>query len=1282
MKVIKRNGKSEEVRFDLITDRIKTLLQPDLNIDPIPIAQKVTSRLRDNMTTRELDDLSSQICMNLSEKNPEYGVLAARIAIDNHQKNTKYTMLQVVKKLYNNININGKHSPLVSKELYNIVQKNAEVLEQTIDYSRDFLFDYFGFCTLLKAYLLKIEDEVIERPQHLWMRVAIGLHSDNIPKVVETYKNMSRLLFTHATPTLFHAGTPRPQLASCFLLGTEDSVHGIYKTITDCAKISKWAGGIGCHISNIRAQNSYISSTGGKAGGILPMLKVYNYTAKYINQSGRRPGSFAMYLEPWHSDIFQFLDAKKNHGNEEEKARDLFYALWIPDAFMRAVEKNDDWYLMCPDQCPGLTNAYGKDFDNLYYKYVREGKYLKKVKARDDVWNSIISTQIESGLPYMLYKDACNQKSNQKNLGTIKSSNLCVAPETKILTDQGHVEIQTLKNKKIKVWNGTEYSEVIVKQTSEQSELITVSFSDGSELTCTKYHKFYIQDKYTPKNKDVIRYNLCQVYEAQNLKKDMKIIKCRYPIIDNNHDLELAYTNGFFSGDDTYLNANLHKKKCQFKSLPDKAYCKRHADYQKDDENSEYCNGISYSKKPHVSLYGEKIKLLEHLNDRSVGTEKDGKLNVCLTLHLKDKFFVPSNYSLKSKLEWFSGYCDADGTISNNGDNQSLQIACIHKQFLMEVKLMLQTCGISSKVTLNKTKKMSLLPDGKGSQKLYETQNLYRLLIGSNDLQQLCDLGFNPKRLVIHKRSPQRNAVQFVTIDDIKNVGRTDKTYCFNEKKRHAGIFNGVITGNCTEILEYSDHKEYAVCNLSSISLSKFVKYPKNPFQNKITIYTKQDCNWCLLLKGLLRERNILFTEVELKGDEIPTFFQKISRNTLPQLFDGDVLIGGYDSTFERLKPTYDFEELGKVTKIVTRNLNRTIDIGFYPVVETQRSNLRHRPIGIGVQGLADAFIQMRYPFDSEQARELNSQIFETIYYYSISESLQLSKEREGNMILLREMLIDENIEIPELYSLNFKHSNTELQSLYHELEPILKEIQRDKYYGSYSTFENSPLHAGKFQFDLWDDFTPGKYLPLKYDWGKLREEVMKYGTRNSLLLAPMPTASTSQILGNNECIEPYTSNMYTRRTMAGEFTIINKWLIRDLINIGIWNDEMSEKLMFYRGSVQKIREIPELFKKMYKTAWELKQKVLIDQSVDRGRFVDQSQSLNLFFAKPDFNVLSKCHFYGWKKGLKTGSYYIRSKPAMNAQSFTIDPKKAREFLRQEQEAEREKYRECLTCSS
>jgi ribonucleoside-diphosphate reductase alpha chain len=898
MKVIKRNGKSEEVRFDLITDRLKNLLKPNLNIDPIPIAQKVTSRLRNNMTTRELDDLSSQICMNLSEKNPEYGVLAARIAIDNHQKNTKYTLLQVVEKLYNNVNITGKKSPLISKELYDIVQENSKVLEQTIDYSRDFLFDYFGFCTLLKAYLLKVKDEVIERPQHLWMRVAIGLHSDNIPKVIETYENMSRLLFTHATPTLFHAGTPRPQLASCFLLGTEDSVHGIYKTITDCAKISKWAGGIGCHISNIRAQNSYISSTGGKAGGILPMLKVYNYTAKYINQcfagntivyttdgpkcisdvcqgdyvitldstpkpvmalkrqdvdkevikikvkcsdnfvkvtpeheiyvlrptpqmikdnniidqikfgnlsgtyipaneinendmlcypipkinktndvpkdiarfyglmiengcltckqnitegcisikykqkkvylfiksflekrnlkylehienkehiennivtikwdhsnsdfityddlynqkhqkrissrflkmdrnstlsmvqgliettqlfkdgiyfhttntylkkslqycllrlgiltvgytknqigsellcipihpiiaslfnikpskqfgffqhenklyskidsiskehftgtvydlniadnhnyltqmgvvhnSGRRPGSFAMYLEPWHSDIFQFLDAKKNHGNEEEKARDLFYALWIPDAFMRAVEKNDDWYLMCPDQCPGLTNAYGKDFDELYYKYVREGKFFKKVKARDDVWNSIISTQIESGLPYMLYKDACNQKSNQKNLGTIKSSNLCVAPETKILTDQGHVEIQTLKNKKINVWNGTEYSEVIVKQTNEQSELITVSFSDGSDLTCTKYHKFYIQDKYTPKNKDVIRENLCQVYEAQNLKKDMKIIKCRYPIIDNNHDLESAYTNGFFSGDGTY----------------------------------------------------------------------------------------------------------------------------------------------------------------------------------------------------------------------------------------------------------------------------------------------------------------------------------------------------------------------------------------------------------------------------------------------------------------------------------------------------------------------------------------------------------------------------------------------------------------------------------------------------------------------------------------------------------------------------------------------------------
>ena len=837
MKVVKRDGSLEDVHFDKITSRISKLISHPYKlgdeIDPVEIAKQVCSRVYDGITTSELDELAANVCMGMALVNHEYGELGGRIVINNHQKNTSNKFSEVVKKLSENTDICGDLAPLVSNEIVNIMEKYEDKIESMIDYSRDYDINFFGFKTLQKAYLLKINKIPVERPQHMWMRVALGLHNTDFVKVKETYDLLSKKYFIHATPTLFHAGTTRPQCSSCFLLGSEDSIEGIYKTITDASVISKWAGGIGIHISNIRGKDSYIRKTGGYSSGIMPMLKVYNDTARYVNQSGKRQGSFAMYLEPWHTDIFQFLDAKKNHGNEDERARDLFYGLWIPDLFMKRVENNDDWCLMCPDQSPGLVDVYGKEFDDLYKSYEARSKFVKKVPARE-VWEAIINSQIETGMPYMLYKDSCNKKSNQKNLGTIRSSNLC------------------------------------------------------------------------------------------------------------------------------------------------------------------------------------------------------------------------------------------------------------------------------------------------------------------------------------------------------------------------------------TEIIEYSDNTQYAVCNLGSLSLPSFLKETNEYSLYNFIIYTKNNCGYCKLAKALLNKKNISYKEINLEdGGKMEMEFK-----TLPQIYtrneDGNrVYIGGYSKLWNLLKPYFDLDKLYDVTKVLTKNLNRVIDINFYPLPETRKSNLNHRPIGIGVQGLADVFIKMRLPFDSEGACKLNHKIFETIYFASLTASKELAQETQP-----------------------------------------------------YPSFLGSPISDGIFQFEMWDGPTK-----LNWDWESLRGEIRKYGVRNSLLVAPMPTASTSQILGNNEAIEPYTSNLYTRRTLAGEFTVINKHLMCDLDDLGLWNEDMKNKIIYYRGSIQNITEIPLVLRDIYKTAWELKQKSILDLAIDRGRFICQSQSLNVFCENATYEVLTKIHFYGWKKGLKTGTYYIRSKPSINAQQFTVDPKLAEKLI-------------------
>jgi ribonucleoside-diphosphate reductase alpha chain len=753
MYVIKRDGRKESVKFDKITGRV-TKMCYGLNpiVDPVKIAMKVIEGVYDGVSTSELDNLAAEIAATNATTHPDYALLASRIAVSNLHKNTKKSFSETMKDLYEYIDPKtGQNAGLVADDVFEVIRNNAPLLDSTIIYDRDFNFDYFGFKTLERSYLLKINGKVAERPQHLFMRVSVGIHKNDLEQVVRTYNMMSEGWFTHATPTLFNAGTPKPQMSSCFLLQMkEDSIAGIYDTLKQCALISQSAGGIGLSMHNIRAKGSYIKGTNGTSNGIVPMLKVFNDTARYVDQGGgKRKGSFAIYLEPWHADVYDFLDLKKNHGKEEARARDLFYALWIPDLFMQRVKDNGDWTLMCPNECPGLSDCWGEEFEKLYTKYEKEGKGRQTIKAQD-LWFKILESQIETGTPYMLYKDAANRKSNQQNLGTIKSSNLC------------------------------------------------------------------------------------------------------------------------------------------------------------------------------------------------------------------------------------------------------------------------------------------------------------------------------------------------------------------------------------TEIIEYTAPDEIAVCNLGSIALPKFVK-------------------------------------------------------------DGD----------------FDHNRLFEVAYQLTINLNKIIDANYYPVPETRKSNMRHRPIGIGVQGLADAFIMMRFPFDSPEAKQMNIEVFETIYYAAATASKDLAK--------------------------------------------------RD---GAYETFAGSPASKGILQYDMWD-----VQPTSRWEWDVLKEEIKQYGMRNSLLLAPMPTASTAQILGNNECFEPYTSNIYTRRVLAGEYIIVNKHLLKDLVNLGLWNEDLKNKLIAANGSVQMLNEVPENLKALYKTAWEISQKAIIEMAADRGAFICQSQSLNVFMENPNFGKLTSMHFYAWERGLKTGMYYLRTKAATDAIKFTVDKK-------------------------
>jgi ribonucleotide reductase alpha subunit len=1094
MKVVKRNGILEDVSFDKVLTRIQ-LAAKDLEVNPTLIAQRTLLRIYDGVKTTELDELASQLSISLMTTNHDYGILASRIAISNHHRNTTDKFTDVVRELSHQvIEKTGEIVSNVSEELVGLCEKYGDVINQRIDYQRDYDLDYFGFKTLEKLqYLLRnIHGKTLERPQHLMMRVSLALWgSTNLEQAFDTYDLLSKKYFIHATPTNFNAGTPRQQLSSCFLLAMKgnDSIAGIYDTLKDCAMISKYAGGIGLHIHDIRAKGSLIRGTNGTSNGIVPMLRNFNDTARYVDQcftpdtlvvtesgpqpiqnilpgekvltsegvyhtvlkqviheysgrmfriqleghptavqvteehpilsfpsdghslerclqqikmavkeveyrdvkelavgdftvfpngehgciqsiesaeytgqvhdfeidgphdytvahlgvahngGGKRNGSFAIYLEPWHADVEDFLKLKLNTGGEEERCRDLFYALWVPDLFMERVEKNEPWTLFCPAEAPGLSDVYGDAFRALYTKYEQEGRGRKQVDAQK-LWFRILDSQIETGTPYLLYKDACNQKSNQKNLGTIKSSNLCVAPETLILTDKGQLPIHTLAGQEVRVWNGEKWSATTVQKTGEGQRLVTVRFSCGKSMVCTPYHKF------------------------------------------------------------------LSRKGCL----------------------------------PNVSI---------------------------------------------------------------------------------------------------------------------------------RDASRIDASNLQPGMLLMPYHLPGSDQEVETYVSSVTDEGRTDDTYCFNEPDNHAGVFNGILTGNCSEIIEYSSETEQAVCNLASIALPAYVN-----------VKTR----------------------------------------------------------------TFDFKKLREVVGTAIRNLNRVIDINFYPTVETKTSNMRHRPVGLGVQGLSDVFALLRVSWESDRAAELNQLIFEHLYYAAVQASCEIAKQE-----------------------------------------------------GPYSTFAGSPISQGIFQYDMWNvtplTATEGqiKWTTVSEEkdqtlsWSELKEQVKTHGVRNSLLVAPMPTASTSQIMGYTEACEPVTSNIYTRRTLAGEFIVINKYLMADLKKLDLWNEMMKQQIIARNGSVQGIDLIPESIQKLYKTAWELKQKTLIDMATARGAFICQSQSLNLFVADPNYAKLTSMHFYSWKRGLKTGLYYLRTRAPVMAQKFTIDPDLQKAAAKSEMERNMKQNasgEECLMCGS
>ena len=1427
--VKKRDGRLEVVSYDKVLKRLGKLAY-GLSVDVYGLAARVIARIFDGVEAEKLDEQASHICSSMMADHPDWGVLAARIVIDNHHKKTSPSFTETMDVLFNQTDVHGQPCPLISPALHALAQKHKDKLNSSMRYKRDYLIDYFGMCTLMNgSYLMRAGTRVIERPAHMWMRVALGIHGEDIKAALETYELMSLKQFTHASPTLFSAGSPTPQLSSCFLVASKgDSIDAIFSTIKEMALISKYAGGIGVHVSNIRAKGSRIRGTNGVADGLVPMLRLVNDTALYVNQGGgKRPGAIAVYLEPWHADFMAFLNLRKTSGNMKERCLDIFTACWCPSLLVRRVIEDGPWTFMCPDESPGLADVWGAEFDTLYEGYEKEAWRSKGSMPARELWKAICMAQVETGTPYMLFKDHVNAKSNQQSLGTIKSSNLCVSPETLVLTSEGQLPIQELAEReggRASVWNGKVFSDVEVRRTGVQQPLLTVSFDDGSELRCTPYHKFYIETGSRPAHKSVRT-----IVEAKDLTVGMRIVRYEVPTInlpapvDEEARLKHPYTQGLFAADGTYMKYDADEKhRCKFHASDEGGvFCKKHinnniAAYEDEGELEDgepQCHANSREDRPLLYLYGEKKKLIDHIDwIYSNVDETQDRLNVSLPHTMADKYLVPINHDIATKVKWQEGYFDGDGCVLENDGIKNIQVGCANKPFFIQVKALLQTLGINVAIKKARDAGMRSMPNGRGGRKDYMCETMWRFNIDAVGVRHLVDLGYSPKRLVLGElRQPHHKTNVFTRVAGIIDKEEVADTYCFNEPLEHAGIFNCIYTSQCSEIQQYSSPEETATCLTGDTPVltergevridevrpgdrvlavfegdDDFLARPRyldatlinngerdvvevrlangrtlraTP-DHRFLVHGSAEGGYQWREAGQLRGGDALVApaarampgyDVPWDGDEASDFVATLAlvdggvdvclpegaprraasylrglfatrgrvtatsiqvglaeaRDMLPRVAEllrrfavdavvqgstlsvegpaamhvfrdriglpeesalaeelnaaiyaavacldddqvtydrglvpkvpvvsrvavADVRPAGKERVYDLAVPgarhfvaagivahncnlasiglpsfvlpdgSYNFKELARVAGVITRNLNKVIDINFYPVETARKSNFAHRPIGIGVQGLANVFAGLRIPYDSPEAAELNRRIFATIYYGALDASCELAK--------------------------------------------------RD---GPYSSWAGSPASEGRLQYDLWGVKEPETCDGL-LDWVALKARIAAHGLRNSLLVAPMPTASTSNILGFVESFEPYTSMFFTRRTLAGEFTVVAKELVDALLKLGVWNDNMKNAILRNGGSVQGVAGVPPDIQAVFKTAWEIRQKTMIDMAADRGAYICQSCSQNVFLADSDYNKLFNMHLYAHERGLKTSSYYVRTLPTVRTQAFTL----------------------------
>jgi len=1551
MKIVKRNGEIENLSIDKILYRLKKIKNDSslgkLSIDTDIIALKVVSSIYDGVSSSELDEEAARISISMTE-NFEYGKLASRIIISNLHKNTTECFSDIMENLYGNMDINDTHSPVLSDIYIKFVRDNKDILNELADYKRDYLFDYFGFKTLEKSYLMRLKGKVIERPQHLYLRVSIQVHLDDINSVIKTYNLISQHFFTFASPTIFNAGSRLGNLSSCFLIGTVDSIEGIFKTMSDVAQISKVGGGIGIHINNIRSKGTVIRGTNGHSDGIIPMLRVYNDVSLYVNQcitpdtivyskdgfkrmdeitcndylvtndgcykkvneviinkkdeeiyeirnlacidslkctkehdiyitksldvfkpefipaselredyfmgypiptfekddenmtkddcriygmiassadiigniyrmkfnnenkiyiinfltnnklkywisdlhicwiynsnkmdknkcfeylhlpkdkitqilkgmidscgyeidkkmyfksidknliysckflllrlgflsghctkiglvyeleiyldkhlyferdnilwtkiesiskikykgdvydfnmidnhnyltdsglvhnSGKRKGSFAIYLSPEHPDIFEFLDLRKNQGSENMRARDLFYAMWMPDLFMKQVESDSDWYLLDPDECPRLNDTYGDEYEELYWKYVSEKKYRKKVKAQD-IWVKILESQIETGNPYILYKDQINKKSNQKNIGVIKSSNLCVAPETKILTSKGYYEIQDLNNQEIEVWNGKEFSKTIVRKTGENQELLKVKLNNGTEIECTPYHKFYIESDLVIKQID-----------AKDLTKDMKLINTNYPIIKDgeenlifdkniipiNYSLKnkLKWIEYFYDSSNSYDKKSLINIRYLFQTLgynPEiigsklvltenkrvlveeviitnrisDTYC-----FTEEKRGMGIFNGVLLGNCAEITLYSdEKQYAVCFTGDTNILT-KEGyrRIDECDNKEIysyfeNDNEMIVKHQYIKSKL-------------IDNGIKDIYELNCVGMNPIKVTENHLFVVIDRLDTNLYKWKKVKDLNENDNI--IIPKTNIlpgYNISISNKSINhEYLGMGYNaifiPKGL---NKSTPINIASFLSglyssngsISNPLSInlsGSIELLYATGNLLKCFGIESKVYKSGL--IIEYMDsilnfYKYIMFCKNKQKLLSDGIKIPD---ENN---FNKEYCKF-KSLDYIGRER-VYDLNVPDAHNFIAEGFVVHNCNLL------SIALPMYVKYNEKNIPYFDHDLLYEVAKYVILPMNNVIDFNYYPVLETSVSNFNNRPIGIGTQGLSDVFIKMRLPFESCEAKKLNKEIWETLYFATLTGSMELSKKN-----------------------------------------------------GPYSTFKGSPISEGKFQFDLCAEFNGidlTEYLSDRWDWETLRKNVIEFGVRNSTLMCQMPTASSAQIMGNTESVEAFDSCIFKRRVLSGEYVVCNKHLVKDLTELGLWNKLLKDTIIAHNGSIQDIDGIPDNIKELYKTVWEMSMKNIIDQSAERSVFIDQTTSLNLFMASPTIKKLTSMHFYAWRKHLKTGIYYLRSKNSSSAAKFSIDPELEKRIKdKQEKGKKLTKKEEVLACS-